>query len=104
MSANQNNIVSINTASTSITTGAYVQLSSATPIPTSKISIINNTSSIIKLAYGASGSETDLVAVLKTSQVTIDLGLNVLPSGARLSLEALDATASAGFIAVALLP
>ena len=105
MAANPNNIVSLNTASTNVTTGAYVTLAAATPISTAKILAFNGTSSIIKIAVGAAGNEVDLIALLPTSQVVIELGsINVIPVGSRLSVEALDATASSKYVGVALLP
>lgn len=103
MAASNANILSINTASTSITTGAYVQLSVSTPIVTTKLHIVNNTSSIIKVGVGASGSEVGLLAVLASSQIMLQLDY-LLPLGSRISLEALDATASSGYIAVSLIP
>lgn len=103
MAASNANIVSLNTASTNVTTGAYVQLAASTPIATSQLVIANATSSIIILAVGASGSEVGLIAVGANSQVVYNLG-SVLPVGSRLSLEALNTNASSGYISVSLLP
>ena len=103
MSASVANILSINTASTSITTSAFVQLSASTPIPSANLLIANATTSIIIVGIGAAGSEVGLVAVGASSQQIIELG-NILPAGSRISLEALNATASSGYISVSLIP
>lgn len=104
MAANHANVISVDASGTNITNAAYVQLSASTPIYTAKIVIVNNTSSIIRVAVGAAGSEVDLVAVNASSQMTVDLGLNVVAKGSRVSLIALGATASTGFVAVSLIP
>lgn len=102
---NHNAILSINTASTSITTGAYVQLTASIVKTSSRLLIVNGSSSIIKVAYGASGSETDIVAVGASGQIYIDLqSINIASAGTRIALEAVDATASSGWIVVSLLP
>lgn len=98
-----NNILVINTGSTSITTGAFVQLSASTPIPSTNLVIANGTSSIIKVATGASSSEVSLISVGGSSTLSIKLG-KALPAATRISLEAVDATASSGYITVSLLP
>ena len=98
------NILSLDAASTNIDTGAYVQLSASTPIGTSKIVIVNTTSSIIALGIGASGSEVGLVAVGPSSTEEFYLGLNVMPQGVRLALSAISADATTGYVTVSLLP
>lgn len=97
------NILSINSASTNITTGAFVQLSAASPIAVSKMIIANATTSIIIVAVGASGSEVGLVAVGASSQTVLELG-HALAASSRISLEALNTTASSGYISVSLIP
>lgn len=97
------NILSINTASTNITTSAYVQLSASSPITTRKVLVANGTSSIILVAIGAAGSEQGLFAIFNSASVIIDLS-NTLPAGSRISLEAVSATASSGYVTVSLMP
>lgn len=100
--ASSANILSLNTASTNVTTSAFVQLSASTPITTSTLIVANGTSSIIKVAVGASGSEVAYFAVGGSSTLQVKLG-TILLSSARISLEAVDATASSGYITVSLL-
>lgn len=96
------NVLSINTASTNITTGAYVQLTASTPITTRKIVISNGTTQILLMAIGASGSEQGLFAITASGSLVVDLS-NTLSAGSRISLEAVSATASSGFVTVSLL-
>lgn len=100
--ASNANVLKINTAVTNITTGAYVQLSASTPILTGKIVVTNQTSSIIIIAFGAAGSEVGIFAINATSNAVIPLSV-ILPSTSRISLEAVDATASSGWVTVSLL-
>lgn len=104
MAVNQNNVVTLSASSTNIPTGSYVQLVASSVIPTSRLVVVNTTSSIVKLAYGASGSETDLLAVLPSGMLSIDVGLNILPVGTRLALEAIGTAVTTGFVSVSLMP
>lgn len=100
--ASSANILTLNTASTNVTTSAFVQLSSSTPIAVSRIIVANATSSIIKVAFGGSGSEVAQFAVGAGSTLEVQLGA-VQAAATRVSLEAVDATASSGYITVSLL-
>jgi hypothetical protein len=102
--ANTANILSINTATTSVTAGAYVTLGTvpATLVPSALV-IVNNTSSIIKIAYGAASSEIDLVAILPSGMLHFPLVRHVA-AGTRIAVEAVDATASTKYITVSLIP
>jgi len=101
MAVNQANVVS--TAAV-IATGAYTQLVAATPITCTTMIIANTTTQVVKLAYGASGFETDLVAVAPGASVKVDIGLNVVPKGTRLALEAIGSATASGLVAVSLIP
>lgn len=100
---NTSNVVNLNTASTNVTTSAYVTLSAAIPINASALVLVNGTSSVIKLAYGASGSETDFVSIGGSATLYLQL-VRHIPSGARLAVEAVSGTASTGYISVSLVP
>jgi hypothetical protein len=105
--ANTANILVLSTTSTNVTTSAYVAITAAggTPIPISQILFVNNTSSTIKIAYGASGSETDYAAVGPTDQLLIPItSVSFVPVGTRLAVKAVDTTASSGYLAVSLIP
>lgn len=97
------NILALNTASTSVTTSAFVQLSSSTPIVASHLMIANETTSNIIVAFGASGSEIGFCAIGPSSTQTVQVN-PLLASAIRVSLKAVDATASSGWITVSLLP
>jgi len=102
-SVNSANVLSLNTASTNVTTSAYVTLSASISAQPSQLVIVNATSSVIKLAYGASGSEVDFVSVGPSSTTVVENIVRHLPSGARLAVEAVSASASSGYISVSLI-
>lgn len=99
---NSSNVLVLNTATTNLTTAAYVTISSSLPTTPSYVIIANATTSVIKIAYGASGSETDFVAVGASATTMITLNRHFL-QGVRLSLEAVSATASSGYVTVSLI-
>ncbi len=102
---NQNNVQNLSASSTNIPTASYVQLVASTSINCSRIFVVNTTASIVKVAYGASGSETDLVSILPSGQAFIDLAsINILPLGTRIALEAVGSAATTGYVSVSLLP
>ena len=98
------NILSLNAASTNITTASYVQISASTPINMTRMYVINATSSVLILGYGASGSEIGYVAIPASSAGSYDVGLNVIPAGSRIAVIAQSATASSGYVTVSLMP
>ena len=86
---------SINTASTNITTSAYVQLIASTAAAVTRLYMWNTTGSIIKFATGA--SPTDFFYLGPGGTATADVAI---AASTKISLEALDQTASAGWIFV----
>lgn len=107
MAANTANVLTLNTASTNVSTSSYVEITAAsgTPIPCTKAVISNNTSSMLILAYGASGSQINLIPILKGVQFIVDFStlMKTLPVGTLLWLIAVDTTASTGYVAVGLM-
>lgn len=89
-------------AGTSITTSAYAQVTASSSVPASRIMIVNTTTSIIKIATGASGQEVDLVAVGPSSTTQFIVG-NLIKSATRITAEAVDANPSTGNLVVSLL-
>jgi hypothetical protein len=101
---NTANVLSINTATTNITTGAYVTLGSiSASFAPSQIVVVNTTAQVVKLAFGAAGSETDFISILPSGMEVIRLERHFM-AGTRLSLEAVSATASSGFVSISLVP
>lgn len=102
--ANHANVLSLNAATTNVTTSAYVQLVASSPVATTNIVVSNSTGQVLVIAFGASGSEIDQIAVAPTTGlVNLDLG-SILPAGSRVSVEALGASATTGFVTVSLIP
>lgn len=90
----------LNTASTSVTTGAWVQIVSSTASAFSAVAVSNSGASPLKLAIGAASSEVDTgIAIHPGSSGTVILPLNS-KAGVRLSLEALGATQSSGYVTI----
>lgn len=99
-----NQLLSINTSTTNVTTSAYVTLVAATTIPTASLLCTDTTGRILKLAVGAAGQEVDLFQLPVSGSIEIPLGsLSMIPVGARLSLKAINANATAGFSCATLL-
>jgi hypothetical protein len=81
-------------ASTNVTTGAYVQLIASTASALNLICLSNSSGSIIKLATGAAASEVDRVYIPGGGSGCWPVNI---AASTRVSIEALDATASTGY-------
>lgn len=83
---------------TNVTTSAYVTLDSALNQDTRSIEIFDSSGRTLVLAKGAAGSEIDLpfYIVPGGNANVVDVGL--IPLGTRLSIKAIDATASTGVL------
>jgi hypothetical protein len=97
-------VLSLNTATTNVTTAAFVPLSTGIPFSPSQIIVTNATTSVIKISYGASGSEVDFLAIGGSATIIVEQLSKHLSAGTRLAVEAVSATASSGFILVSLIP
>ncbi len=88
---------SLDTSSTNITTGAWVQLIAALTYGASAVEVINMSAQPLQLAMGGSGSE---VAIAYTIPPGGSPGL--IPAeflaGARISTKAIGATVDSGYI------
>ena len=94
--ANAGNVSSLSYAATNVTTGAYVTLVASTPIHVANLVVCDNSGHILKIAVGAAGSEVDLVSVPLNACMVIPVG-PILKLGARLSIRAIDASATTGY-------
>lgn len=86
---------------TNVTTSAYVQLIASTASAVNMVCLANSSGSIIKMATGAAASEVDRIYVPAGGSGCF--GVNIAAS-TRISLEALDATASTGYFLFTGLP
>lgn len=86
----------LNTASTNVTTGAWVELAAATTFACSGLLLHNSGAQPIKLGIGAASSEVDLGIVLPVG-VAI-LVPQVVSKGSRISVRSIGATQSSGII------
>jgi hypothetical protein len=80
-------------ASTSVTTGAYVQIIATTAAATAVCDVFDSSGQTLFLAVGGSGSEIDQIRVVPGGNGVIPLKI---AAGSRVSLKAISATASAG--------
>lgn len=90
----------LNTATTNVTTSAWVTLVAATGSASSAIAITNGGTSPLQLATGAASSEVNTGIIIPPSTSVgvfypINLGKTV-----RLSLEALGANQSSGYVTI----
>lgn len=94
------NVSSLSYSSTNVTTSAYVTLVASTPITVSRLQICDTSGKVLKLATGDSGSEADLCTVQVSGCVIVPV---YLIQGIRLSIKAIDASATTGYNTVSFL-
>ena len=81
-------------ASTNVSTSAYVQLVASSPISVSRLEVCDTSGQSLKIALGALGSETDILSTTVSGCVVIQI---FIPLGTRLSIRAINASATTGF-------
>ena len=114
MAANTSQIGYIAASSTNITSSAYVQIPFGTesanpnsypnlPISVKALQITDTTGKLIKIAFGPSGSQTDMYVVEPNGSIVVSI---YFQPGVSLWAQALDSTnnASNGYIVVSLIP
>lgn len=82
---------------TSITTGAYVQLTASTPSIVNKLEIFDSSGETLILAVGGAGTEVDQFFILPGGNGPVDL---TIPASSRISIKAKTATANLGYLAI----
>ena len=82
---------------TSVTTSAYTQLFASTAAVINAIEIFDSSGQTLALAFGTPGSEVDQLYIIPGGNGRIPLSI---PLGTRVSIKAVTATASAGYIDV----
>jgi len=83
--------------STSVGTGAYVELVSSTSAEIKKIQIFDSSGQTLVIATGASSSEVDKLYVFPGGNGDIDVSI---PASTRISIKAISDTANAGEISI----
>lgn len=83
-------------SSTNVTTGAYVELVASTSMDINRLHIFDSSGQDLVLAVGAAASEVDQIQIFPGG---IDADL-FIPSGSRISVKAVSATANAGILAI----
>jgi hypothetical protein len=77
----------------SVTTAAYTQLVASTAADIFKISIFDSSGESLVLAVGAAASEVNQIYIFPGGNGDVEL---YIPSGSRISIKAVSATASTG--------
>ena len=85
---------------TNVTTGAYVELIASTAADITKMQIFDSSGQTLVIATGAAASEVDKFYVFPGGNGDIDVSI---PSGTRISIKAVSATADAGEISINLI-
>ena len=88
----------LDTNSTNITTSAWVEVDASIDEPASAVELFNGSGRLLKLALGAAASEVEIPYYLSPGGSSILVSLYDFPKGSRLSVRAVDATASSGLI------
>ncbi len=99
--ANTTQVNVLSYSSTNVTTSAYVQLVASSPITASKLQVCDTSTKILKIASGAVSSETDLFTVQVSGCVVLPY---FLVAGTRLSIKAVDASATTGYNTLSFIP
>lgn len=84
-------------STTSVTTSAYVELIASTSAASSQLEIFDSSGQTLVLAFGGAGSEVDKIYITPGGNGIVPL---TIPSGTRLSIKAVSATASEGEITI----
>lgn len=85
---------------TNVTTGAWVQLIASTAAAATEIQLFDSSGQTLELGIGGSGSESRVLIISPGGNGAVPLAI---PSGSRISVRAISATASVGEIDVTLL-
>lgn len=78
---------------TPVTTAAYVQLLASTTDTINQIQIFDSSGQTLYLAVGPAASEVNQIFIFPGGNGTVDL---LIPSGSRISVKAITATANVG--------
>lgn len=82
-------------ASVNVTSAAYVQLVASTAAAYQQVQIFDSSGQTLKLAFGGAGVEVDKLIIPPGGTNPISI---TIPSGTRVSIKAISATASVGEI------
>lgn len=98
------NLTVFSYSTTNVSTSAYTTLIASTAISVTQLLVTDTSTQLVKLAIGAAGSEVDLCQLPVSSTVTISFeSINQIPVGSRLSIRAISANATTGFLGFTLI-
>lgn len=88
-------------ASGNVTTSAYTTLIASTAVAAGSLEVCDTSTKLLKLAVGADGVEVDFMTAGPSNCVVVR---SYIAPGSRISIKAIDATASTGYNLLSLLP
>ncbi len=88
----------LDTASTNVTTGAWVEIIASTSEPASGVEIFNGTGRLLEIALGAVASEVAIPYYIPPGGSADNLPLFDFPKSVRVSVKAVDVNATTGLI------
>lgn len=101
MAVNTNQVNVKSYASGNVTTSDYTTLIASTAISCGRLQIIDSSTKILKIAIGSAGNEVDICTIAVSGCTIVPY---YIPIGTRISIKAIDATASTGYNVLSLIP
>lgn len=101
MAVNTDQVSVLAYASTNVTTSAYVTLIASAAISCGRLQILDSSTKILKIAIGSAGNEIDICSTAVSGTVVIPY---FIEKGTRISIKAVDASATTGFNVLSLIP
>lgn len=92
----------LNYSTTNVTTSAYTEVVHSLSSSFGKIEVLDTSGKIVKIAFGAAGSEVDYCTCPVSGSIVIPLSF--IAQGTRVSIKAVDANATSGYNIISFLP
>lgn len=96
-------VLSYSYASGTVNSTAYVQLVGSTAVNTNRIELCDSSTQLVKIAFGASGSQVDRYVTSGSGCIVLDV-YPTLVSGSTIWLKAVGASATSGWDVLSLFP
>jgi hypothetical protein len=95
--------LALDIANNNVATNAYKQITAATTVALSFLDIYNGSTKILILAIGGAGNEVDLAYIYPGISSQVLPFDSMIPKGTRVSVKALDANATTGYLVMNLI-
>lgn len=101
MAADTSRVHVLSYSSTNVSTTGYTVLIASTSETCARLQITDTSGKILKLAYGAAGSEVDFCGVPVSGTALVNY---YIPPFTQISIKAIDANATTGYNILSLIP